>query len=107
MTDVRLAITTVDSVEKARKLAHALVEERLAACVNIVPGVESVYRWQGAVESAAEWMLLIKTIATRLNALEARLKQLHSYELPEFVVIAPESGSAPYLAWVTESVTDK
>jgi periplasmic divalent cation tolerance protein len=104
MTDVRLAITTVDSAEEARKLAQALVDEKLAACVNIVPGVESIYRWQSAVESAGEWMLLIKTTAARVEALEARVKQLHSYALPELLVIAPESGSAGYLAWVTESV---
>jgi periplasmic divalent cation tolerance protein len=104
MTDVRLAITTTGSEQEARDLAHALVDEKLAACVNILPGVESIYRWRGAVESAGECMLLIKTTAARLEAVEATVKQLHSYELPEFLVLAPESGSVGYLAWVTESV---
>ena len=106
MTDVRLAITTVASGEQARKLAHALVEEKLAACVNILAAVESVYRWRGAVESSHESMLLIKTTEARLHALKARLQELHAYELPEFLVIAPDSGDAAYFAWIADSVRD-
>jgi len=100
MTDVRLAITTTGSKAEADRIATALVEENLAACVQIVPGAESVYRWQGAVHHDQEWLLLIKTIAARLPQIEARVKQLHSYDLPEFLVLAAVGGSAEYLAWV-------
>jgi periplasmic divalent cation tolerance protein len=100
MTDARLAITTVGSEEAADRIAATLVEERLAACVSIVPGVLSIYRWKDAVQRDREWQLLIKTQAARLPALEARLKELHTYALPEFLVLQPEGGSAEYLAWV-------
>jgi periplasmic divalent cation tolerance protein len=104
MTDVRLAITSLASHAEARKLAHTLVEEKLAACVNILPAAESVYRWRGAVETSHEWILLIKTTEERLAAVKARIAELHSYELPEFLVIAADNGDAAYLAWLTESV---
>jgi len=98
----RLVLTTVSSEEEGRHLARALVERRLAACVNVVPNLTSVYHWQGVVEEAAEVLLLIKTTEERLSALEAALGELHSYEVPELLVLAPESGSQAYLAWLPE-----
>src|SRR5258708_2001991 len=77
MTDKRLVLSTAGSQEEARKIAHALVDRRLAACVNIVPGVESVYRWQGKVETATEWLLVMKTTAPAFPALSKALRELH------------------------------
>jgi periplasmic divalent cation tolerance protein len=104
MTDKRIVLTTTGSREEARKIADALVERRLAACVNVVGPIESVYRWQGAVERAPEWLLLIKTAATQFEAVRAAIRELHSYELPECVEVAIEHGSAEYLAWIGENV---
>lgn len=106
MTDKLLVLTTAGSDEEARKIAHALVERRLAACVNIVPKIQSVYRWQGKVESAEEFLLIIKTTKVREEEVTSAIKELHSYELPECVVIAIEAGSKEYLDWVEESVRD-
>ena len=103
---VRIALTTVGSQEEGRRLARTLVERHLAACVNLVPNLTSVYRWRGAVEEAAETLLLIKTTAERLPALEAALSELHSYEVPEFLALIPESTSQAYLAWLLNSVED-
>src|SRR5260221_10446943 len=105
MTEARIVLTTASSPEEARGIARALVERRLAACVNIVPGVESVYRWQGKVESAAEWLLVIKTTQGVFPKLREALKELHSYDVPECVMLAVEDGDAEYLRWVGESVS--
>jgi periplasmic divalent cation tolerance protein len=104
MTDKRLVLTTCGSLEEARSIAHALVERQLAACVNLVPQIESVYRWQGKVETATEWLLVIKTTAEAFTRLREALSDLHSYEVPECVAIAIEDGSAAYLEWMGESV---
>jgi periplasmic divalent cation tolerance protein len=104
MEQARIVLTTVSSKEEAHRIATALVEERLAACVNIVDGVRSVYRWQGAVESAAEIQLVIKTGVSKLEALQTALQRLHSYEVPEFLVLEVESGSKAYLLWLYESL---
>jgi periplasmic divalent cation tolerance protein len=104
MEPYRVALTTVSSPEEARRIAAALVEERLAACVNIIAGVHSVYRWQGAVEEASEILLIIKTRVEKLAALEAAVRRLHSYDLPEFLILQADGGSAPYLRWIDESV---
>ena len=104
MTDKRLVLTTCGSLEEARSLAHALVERQLAACVNVVPRVESIYRWQGKVETAAECLLVIKTTRDAFDRLRQALSELHSYELPECIEIAIEDGSAQYLDWIGESV---
>lgn len=104
MTDERIVLTTVGSEEEAKKIAHALVDGRLAACVNIVPRIESVYRWQGKVEEAQESLLIIKTTSAMISSLRDSLQQVHSYELPEFLVLAVEAGSEAYLNWVAESV---
>jgi periplasmic divalent cation tolerance protein len=82
MEPYRIVLTTVSSVDEAKRMAHALVEERVAACVNITGGVASVYRWQGAVEEASEVLLLIKTRVEKLEALEAAVRRLHSYDVP-------------------------
>ena len=100
----RIVLTTASSVDEARRLARMLVDERLAACVSLVPSVESIYRWQGKVEEATETLLLIKTTAERLAHLETRMLTLHSYDTPELLVLPVEAGSAPYLRWLLESV---
>jgi periplasmic divalent cation tolerance protein len=104
MTDKRLVLTTCGSLEEARSIAHALVERQLAACVNIVPQIESVYRWQGEIETATEWLLAIKTTAEAFDRLREVLVELHSYELPECIEIPVEDGSTAYLEWIGESV---
>lgn len=104
MTDKRLVLTTCGSIEEARSIAHALVEKQLAACVNIAPQIESVYRWQGEIETATEWLLVIKTTANAFERLREALTKLHSYDLPECIEIAIEDGSATYLEWIGESV---
>jgi periplasmic divalent cation tolerance protein len=100
----RVVLTTAASIEEARRLGQTLVEERLAACATLVPAVESIYRWEGNVERAAETLLVIKTTADRVAALEERLHQLHTYDTPEFLVLQVESGSAKYLAWLDAGV---
>ncbi len=99
-----VAITTAPSAEKAAEIARALVGERLAACVNLVPGVTSIYRWQGAVHEDAETVCVIKTRRDLVDRLRARLVALHPYEVPELVVLDVVDGHAPYLAWIDESL---
>ena len=96
----RLVLTTAADAEEAGRLARTLVEERLVACVTMVPGVESVYRWQGGIETATETLLLLKTGPDQLAALEARVRELHSYETPEFLVLGVEAGAHGYLEWL-------
>jgi periplasmic divalent cation tolerance protein len=102
----RIVLTTTANLEEAARLGHALVEERLAACATLIPAVESIYRWQGKVETSSETMLLLKTGAAQLAALEARLHQLHSYETPEFLVVGIDAGSHAYLAWMQSGLID-
>jgi periplasmic divalent cation tolerance protein len=104
MTDKRLVLTTCGSIEEARSIAHTLVERQLAACVNIVPHVESVYRWEGEIETASEWLLVIKTTSEAFDRVRETLTTLHSYELPECIEIGVDDGSAAYLEWIGESV---
>jgi periplasmic divalent cation tolerance protein len=104
MTDKRLVLTTCGSSEEARRIAHELVERRLAACVNIIPQIESIYRWKDEIESATEYLLVIKTTLAAFEHLRDALHELHSYELPECAQIAIEDGSAEYLNWIAESV---
>ncbi|HEX9120881.1 MAG TPA: divalent-cation tolerance protein CutA [Terriglobales bacterium] len=103
MTDKKIVLTTTATREDAGKIARALVERRLAACVNLV-AIESVYRWKDAVESAEEWLLVIKTTAAAYDHVHAAIKELHLYDLPECVMLAIEHGSEEYLAWIGESV---
>jgi periplasmic divalent cation tolerance protein len=100
----RLVLTTTANPEEAARLGRTLVEERLAACATLIPGAQSIYRWKGAVEGAAETLLLLKTGEARLAALEARLHELHSYQTPEFLVLPVEAASRPYLEWLQESL---
>ena len=102
--DKRVVLTTCSSIEEARTIASALVERQLAACVNIVPQVESIYRWKGDVETANECLLIIKTISSAFERLRAALVELHSYEVPECIELAVTDGSAEYLDWIDKSV---
>jgi len=103
MTDKRIVLTTAGSEKEAHQIARALVERRLAACVNVLPQIESVYRWQGEVESAREWLLIIKTRAEKFAAVRDAILELHSYEVPECIVLQIEDGSPTYLQWLEES----
>ena len=105
MTAELVVLVTVPSREDGERIAEALVGEALAACVNIVGPMRSIYRWQGEVCRDDEHLLLIKTTRERYLALEARVKALHSYDVPEVVALPIETGSAEYLAWVKKSVT--
>ena|SRR5579862_3460585 len=103
-TEARVVLVTCGSLAEARKIAKAVVGNRLAACVSVVSApVESVYRWKGKVENAKEFLLVIKTTALRLKDLEREIAKLHSYEVPEFLVLGVEGGSKKYLAWLTEN----
>src|SRR5215467_13549077 len=104
MPDEKLVISTAGSKEEASRIATALVEGQLAACVNIVGPIESVYRWQGKVDSAPEFLLLIKTTGSRATAVMARIRELHSYDLPEAIEMAIDGGSPEYLQWIATSV---
>jgi periplasmic divalent cation tolerance protein len=105
MTDKRIVLTTAGSEEEAHKIAHTLVERCLAACVNVVPQVTSIYRWRGKVEEAREWLLLIKTTESAFEQLRNAIAELHSYDLPECISVAIENGSSLYLQWIDESIS--
>jgi len=100
MTDKIMVFSTCASEQDAEKLARELVESRVAACVNIVAGVRSVYRWQGTVESAGEWLLVIKSSRERFAELRATLERVHSYEVPEVLAVPVVDGAANYLNWL-------
>lgn len=104
MTDKRIVLSTAGSEQEAHKIAHILVKRRLAACVNILPRVQSIYRWKGKIESDQEWLLLIKTRADKFPAVRDAIGELHSYEVPECIALEIEDGSLPYLQWL-EKVT--
>lgn len=104
MDEVLICLCTCPSQAVAEDLARRLVGEGLAACVNIVPGLTSVYRWQGAVETASEVLLLAKTTASRYPALEAALVAAHPYELPEVIGVSIHSGLPGYLQWLNDSL---
>ncbi len=104
-SDARLVMTTVASREEAHRIAEALVAERLAGCVQLIANVHSVYRWEGAVESADEVQLIIKTRLPALDAVRRRVHELHSYVVPEFLVLEARCGSEAYQQWLMESVS--
>ena len=100
-----LVISTFPDIEKARQIGTALVESQLAACVNLVPAIESIYRWQSKVTTDAEVLAIFKTTAEALSAFEEKLRSLHPYEVPEIVALKPEHVSDRYAKWLGESVT--
>lgn len=100
----RIVLTTAANPDEAARLGRTLVEERLAACATVIPGAQSIYRWQGEVETAGETVLLLKTALQQLEPLEARLHELHSYQTPEFLVLKVDSGSHGYLEWLHASL---
>ena len=104
MTDKRIVVSTAGSAEQAQKIARHLVEHQLAACVNIVPHIKSIYRWQGKVESSQEWLLLIKTSAEYFPRVRDAIRELHSYDLPECIAITIEDGSPEYLDWLANTL---
>ncbi len=95
--EVRIVLTTTGSRKEAGRIGRTLVEERLAGCATLLPGVESIYRWRGAIETDNETLLMLKTEVDQLDALHVRLMALHSYETPEFVVLSVEAASQGYL----------
>jgi periplasmic divalent cation tolerance protein len=99
-----IGLCTCGSDEEASRIANALVEARLAACVNILPPIRSIYRWQGQIETAAEVLLLIKTTEERFSALQQRIRDLHSYKTPEIIAVPIVAGLEKYLTWVREQV---
>jgi periplasmic divalent cation tolerance protein len=100
MTDKIVILSACDSEEQAARLARHLVELRLAACVNIVPGARSVYRWKGAIEESSEWLLVIKSRRDLFSALRSEIAKMHSYEVPELLALPVVEGSENYLAWM-------
>jgi len=101
----RVVLVTCGSVSEARKIGRSVVERKLAACANVVPGVESIYRWKGKVERAREVLVIMKTAANRLPDLEREVKRLHSYEVPEFIVLPLTAGSRDYLNWIGQNAS--
>ena len=102
--NARIVLTTAGSKSEAQRIARSLVERRLAACVNVVGPIESVYRWKETVEDGEEWLLLVKTTEAAFRQVHDAIRELHSYALPECVALAVEAGSAPYLAWIEGNV---
>ena len=102
--EAQVILCTVPDMDSAGTIASTLVNEQLAACVNIIPGITSVYRWKGAVEQDSECLLLIKTTRTRWSALESRIKTLHPYELTEIIAVPLATGQQDYLQWISDSL---
>jgi len=105
MTDKIVVFSACSSQEEARTLARHLVEARVAACVNVIPGAFSVFRWEGKIDEASEWLLIIKTVRARLDDLKSELRRMHSYSVPEVVAIPIVDGSEDYLDWVESEVS--
>ncbi len=99
----QIILTTCSSAEQAQRIASSLVEDALAACVNIVAGMQSVYQWQGSLHSDAEHLLLIKSRVERFDEIAQRIKTLHNYELPEIIAVSIVAGSQDYLAWLSDA----
>ncbi len=106
MTDKIVVLSTCETSEQARSIARNLVEKRLAACVNIIPGAHSIYRWKGAIEEASEFVLLIKSRRDLFPALRAELAKTHSYEVPEAIALPIVDGAESYLAWLDRELAE-
>lgn len=104
MTDALVVLVTTPDPAKAAEIARALVEERLAACGNVLPGLRSIYRWEGEIQDDGEALLVLKTTRARFEALRERVLALHPYAVPEVIALPVEAGSAPYLDWIAEQV---
>jgi len=104
--DSRLILSTFPDADTARRIARILVEEKLAACVNLIPQIESIYRWKGAIETASEVLGLIKSTIGKYQLLENRIRELHPYEVPEVISIRIDSGNLAYLRWIEQSVVE-
>ncbi|MBU0495974.1 MAG: divalent-cation tolerance protein CutA [Chloroflexi bacterium] len=101
-----VVLVTAGSLDEAVSIGRAVVEERLAACANVVPGVRSIYRWQGTVHDDPEVLLVIKTRADRFDQLAHRVQELHSYDVPEIIALPLATGSSRYLAWLNEATAE-
>ncbi len=101
-----LVFSTAPSAEAAYTIARAVVQEELAACVNVLPGITSIYRWQGAVESSSEFLLIFKTRGALFEALRARVVSLHPYDVPEVIAMPVTAGHTPYLEWIDQSTQE-
>ena len=101
--DIMIVFSTCPDAESASRIGRALVEERLAACVNVVPGIRSIYRWQGAIEDQSEVLMIVKTTADRLAQMSERLVELHPYDVPEVVAVSVAGGHDAYFRWVAEA----
>ena len=104
MTDKIIVLSTCAKAADAQRIAKHLVDQRLAACVNIMPGVTSVYRWKGAVEAASEWMLVIKSRMDLVEAIEREFAAVHPYEVPELVVLPMVDGGKAYMGWLAAEI---
>ena len=104
MNDVLLILCTFPSAAQARQIGTLLVERQLAACVNLIPGIESIYRWQGKVETASEVLAIFKTTAAAFPAFEKALTELHPYDVPEIIAVQPAAVAETYTAWVIGSL---
>jgi periplasmic divalent cation tolerance protein len=107
MTDKIVVLSTCASAEEAQRVARALVEKRLAACVNVIPGIRSVYRWKDAIEDEEEVLLVIKTSRALLEELRNEIERLHSYEVPEVIALSVVDGSERYLTWMDRELAHK
>lgn len=107
MTEKILVFSNCGSEEEARRVARALVEARVAACVNIVPGIQSIYHWQGAIQEDSEWMLVIKSTRSLFDSLAAELRKIHSYQVPEVLAIPVIAGDQNYLDWMDREISGK
>lgn len=106
MTDKIVVFSTCASEEEAAKVARGLIEDRLAACVTVIPGARSIYRWQDAIESATEYLLIIKSSRPLFERLRAALEQMHSYEIPEVIALPVVQGAASYMNWLDGELSD-
>lgn len=102
--EYKIVFVTVSGEEEGKKISKQLVEERLVACVNVIPNIKSIYWWEGKVEESSEYLLIMKTVSERIDFLINRVKQLHSYDVPEVIALDIEKGNPDYLNWIAESI---